>query len=123
MFFANLKKKNCIFIQNIISISSTLAHQYWNYTNMISNTIRNVTGALPLHSRPEVPCQRRRPRKGPHRIPHGILRPRVSGTQPLPQSNRAEPETAVNREVDYPGLTWGTSPFRSTRAPRYLASG
>jgi hypothetical protein len=61
-------------------------------------------------------------RKGPHRIPHGILRPLVSGTQPLPQSNLAEPETAVNREADYPGLTWGTSPFRSTRAPRYLAS-
>jgi hypothetical protein len=28
-----------------------------------------------------------------------------------------------NREADYPGLTWGTSPFRSTRAPGYLASG
>ena len=40
-------------------------------------------------------------RKGPHRIPHGILRPLVSGTQPLPQSNRSVPETAVNREVDY----------------------
>ena len=25
-----------------------------------------------------------------------------------------KPETAVNREVDYPGLTWGTSPFHST---------
>jgi hypothetical protein len=60
--------------------------------------------------------------KGPHRIRHGILKPLVSGTQPLHQSNRAEPETAVNREADYPGLTWGTSPFRSTRAPRYLAS-
>jgi hypothetical protein len=61
-------------------------------------------------------------RKGPHRIPHGILKPLVSGTQPLPQSNRAEPETAVNREADHPGLTWGTSPLHSTRAPRYLAS-
>jgi hypothetical protein len=42
---------------------------------------------------------------GPHRIPHGILSPLVSGTQRLPQSNRAEPETAGNREADYPGLT------------------
>jgi hypothetical protein len=33
-----------------------------------------------------------------------------------------EPETAVNREADYPGLTWGTSPFHSTRAPGCLAS-
>jgi hypothetical protein len=33
------------------------------------------------------------------------------------------PRTAGNREADYPGLTWGTSPFRSTRAPGYLASG
>ena len=61
--------------------------------------------------------------KGPHRIPHGILRPLVSGTLSLPQSNRTEPETAGNREADYPGLTWGTSPFRSTRAVGYLASG
>jgi hypothetical protein len=28
--------------------------------------------------------------KGPHRIPHGILRPLVSGTQRRPQSNRAD---------------------------------
>jgi hypothetical protein len=62
-------------------------------------------------------------RKGPHRTPHGILRPLVSGTQCLPQSNRMEPETAVHREAGYPGLIWGTSPFRSTRAPGYLASG
>jgi hypothetical protein len=58
-----------------------------------------------------------------HRIPHGILRPLVSGTQRLPQSNHAEPETVVIREADYPDLTWGTSPFRSTRAPGYLARG
>ena len=61
--------------------------------------------------------------KGPHRIPHGILRPLVSGTQRRPQSNRAEPETAVHREADYPGLTWGTSPFRPTSPPGCLAHG
>jgi hypothetical protein len=61
-------------------------------------------------------------RKGPHRIPHGILRPLVSGTQHRPQSNRGEPETAVHREADYPGLTWATSPLRSTRAPGSIAS-
>jgi hypothetical protein len=55
--------------------------------------------------------------KGPHRIPHRILRPLVGGTQHLPQSNRAESETALTREADDPGLTWGTSPFWSTRAP------
>ena len=54
-------------------------------------------------------------RKGPHRTPHGTLRPLVSGPQCLPQSNRAELETAVHREAGYPGLIWGTSPFRSTR--------
>jgi hypothetical protein len=62
-------------------------------------------------------------RKGLHGTPHGILRPLVSGTQHLPQSNRAEPETAVHREAGYPGLIWGINPFRSTRAPGYLASG
>ena len=60
--------------------------------------------------------------QGPHRTLHGILRLLMSGTQCLPQSNQAEPETAVNREADYSGLTWGTSPFCSTRAPGYLAS-
>jgi hypothetical protein len=54
-------------------------------------------------------------RKGPHGTPHGTLRPLVSGSQCLPQSNRAELETAVHREAGYPGLIWGTSPFRSTQ--------
>ena len=62
-------------------------------------------------------------RKGPHGTPHGTLRPLVSGPQCLPQSNHAELETAVHREAGYPGLIWGTNPFRSTRAPGYLASG
>jgi hypothetical protein len=75
-----------------------------------------------LEPRGTLPVEAPDTRKGPHGIPHGILRPLVSGTQPLPQSNHAEPETAVNREAEYPGLTWGTSPFRSTRAPGYLAS-
>ena len=38
----------------------------------------------------------------------------TGGDACLADANRAEPETAVNREADYPGLTWGTSPFRST---------
>ena len=71
-------------------------------------------GALPAES-PDT-------HKDPHRIPHGILRPLVSGTQRLSQSNWAEPETAVHREAGYPGLIWGTNPFRSTRVPGYLAS-
>jgi hypothetical protein len=41
-------------------------------------------------------------RKEPHRIPHGILSPLVSGTQRLLQSNRVEPETALTREADNP---------------------
>ena len=49
-------------------------------------------------------------RKGPHGTPHGTLRPLVSGTQRLPQSNRAEPETAVHREAGYPGLIWAQAP-------------
>jgi hypothetical protein len=51
-------------------------------------------GALPEES-PDT-------RKDPHRIPHRILRPLVSGTQHLLQSNRAEPETALAREGDNP---------------------
>ena len=48
--------------------------------------------------------------KGPHRTPHGILRPLVSGTQHLPQSNHAEPETGVHREAGYPGLIGAQAP-------------
>lgn len=40
--------------------------------------------------------------QGPHRTLHGILRPLVSGTQLLLQSNRAEPETALIREAENP---------------------
>jgi hypothetical protein len=72
-------------------------------------------GALPAES-PNI-------RRGPHRIPCGILRPLVSETQRLPPSNRVEPETSVNREADDPGLTWGTSPFCSTRARGALPVG
>ena len=41
-------------------------------------------------------------RKDPHRIPHGTLRPLVSGTQHLLQANRMGPETALTREADNP---------------------
>jgi hypothetical protein len=70
--------------------------------------------STPFEPRATLPAELPDTRKGPHRIPHGILRPLVSGTQHRPHSNRTEPETAVHREADYPGLTWGTSPFRST---------
>jgi hypothetical protein len=40
--------------------------------------------------------------KEPHRIPHGILRPLVSGTQCLLQSNCTGPETALIKEADNP---------------------
>ena len=82
-----------------------------------------LSPSAPLEPQGTLPADSPDTRTGPHRIPHGILRPLVSGTQRLPQSNRAEHETAGNREADYPGLTWGTSPFRSTRAPGYLANG
>ena len=39
--------------------------------------------------------------------------PKTSGewnTEPLPQSNLADPETAVHREADYPGLTGAQAP-------------
>jgi hypothetical protein len=84
---------------------------------------RQKGASAPLEHRGTLPAESPNACKGPHRIPHGILRPLVSGTQRLPQSNRKEPETVVNREADYPGLTWGTSLFCSTRAPGYLASG
>jgi hypothetical protein len=84
---------------------------------------RPTCPSAPLEHRGALPAESPNTRKGPHRIPHEILRPLVSGTQRLPQSNCVEPETAVNREADYPGLTWGTSPFHSTRALGYLASG
>jgi hypothetical protein len=60
-----------------------------------------------LHIKPETlkvteerPVESPDTRKDPHRIPHGILRPLVSGTQRLLQSDCAGPETALTREAD-----------------------
>ena len=89
----------------------------------VFNNKRNIGPSAPLKHRDALPAESPNTHKGPLRIPHGILRPLVSGTQRLPQSSRAEPETAVTREADHPGLTWGTSPFRPNRAPGCLASG
>jgi hypothetical protein len=69
-----------------------------------------ISPSAPLEHRGALPAELPDTRKGPHRIPHGILSPLVSRTQHLPQSNHAEPETAVTREAVDPGLTWGTSP-------------
>jgi hypothetical protein len=91
--------------------------------NIQKNFQYGQVSSAPFEHQGTLPAESPDTRKGPHRIPHRILRPLVSGTQHLPQSNRMEPETAVNREADYPGLTWGTSPFHSTRAPGCLASG
>jgi hypothetical protein len=41
-------------------------------------------------------------RKDPHRINHGILRPLVSGTQCLLQSNRSGRQTALIKEAGNP---------------------
>jgi hypothetical protein len=38
--------------------------------------------------------------QGPHKTLHGILRPLVSGTQRLLQSNLSGPETALIREAE-----------------------
>jgi hypothetical protein len=40
--------------------------------------------SAPLEPRATLPAESPDARKGPHRIPHGILRPLVSGTQLLP---------------------------------------
>ena len=57
---------------------------------------------LALEPRATLPAELPDTRKGPHRIPHGILRPLVSGTQCLLQSNRSGPETALIKEADNP---------------------
>ena len=97
----------------------TAVHREADYLDLTWGT----NPSAPLEPWATLPAESPDTRKGPHRTPHGILRPLVSETQPLPQSNRVEPETAVHREAGYPGLIWGTNPFRSTRAPGYLASG
>jgi hypothetical protein len=56
----------------------------------------------PLQHRGALPTESPDTRKEPHRIPHGILRPLVSGTQHLLQSNREGPETALTRKADNP---------------------
>jgi hypothetical protein len=48
--------------------------------------------------------------KNPHRTLHGILRPLVSGTQRLLQSNRVGPETALIREAENPAWSGSQVP-------------
>jgi hypothetical protein len=67
--------------------------------------------SAPLKPEGTLPADSPDTRTGPHRIPHGILRPLVSGTQRLPQSNLAEPETAGNREAGYTGPYLGHKPL------------
>jgi hypothetical protein len=55
-----------------------------------------------LQHRDALPAESPDTHKHPHRISHGILRPLVSGTRHLLQSNRVEPETALTREADNP---------------------
>ena len=54
----------------------------------------------PLQHRSFLPAESPETRKDPHRIPHGILIPLVSGTQRLLQSNLSRPETALIREAE-----------------------
>jgi hypothetical protein len=81
----------------------------------------------PFRSTPALGCLARRVSghpQDPHRIPHGILRPLVSRTQHLLQSNRIGPETALTREADNPAWSgaqvpsgplqhWGALPAES----------
>jgi hypothetical protein len=62
----------------------------------------NVLPSSPLQHWGPWPWESPDTHKDPHRICHGILRPLVSGTQHLIQSNRAGPETALIKEADNP---------------------
>ena len=77
-------------------------------TDMFGNMEKASRGAGaqvpsgPLQHQGALPSESPDTRKEPHRIPHGILSPLVSGTQRLLQSNCAGPETALTREADNP---------------------
>jgi hypothetical protein len=89
----------------------------------LNRTAMSCSVRLRIRARGTSPVESNNTHKGPHRIPHRILRTLVSGTQRLPQCNHTEPETGVHREAEYLVLTWGTSPFHSTQDPGYLKSG
>jgi hypothetical protein len=56
----------------------------------------------PLQHQGALPAESLDTGKDPDRIPLGILRPLVSGTQHLLQSNRVGPETELTREKENP---------------------
>ena len=64
----------------------------------------------PLQHQGALPSESPDTRKEPHRIPHGILSPLVSGTQHLLQSNRAGSETALIREAEKPASSGSQFP-------------
>jgi hypothetical protein len=111
-----INKTNSWFFEKINKIDNPLAKLTKGHRKSIQiNKIRNKKGDIrietenskknpsgPLQHRGSLPAESPDTRKDPHRIPHGILRPLVSGTQHLLQSNRSGPETALIKEADNP---------------------
>jgi hypothetical protein len=76
-------------------------------------TVRKLLTQVPsgtLQHRDSLPTESPDTFKDPHRIPHGILRPLVSGTQRLLQSNLEGPENALTREADNPAWSGAQVP-------------
>ena len=68
-------------------------HTEWSVRMDISGPLQHQ-GSWPAES-PDT-C------KDPHKVPHRNLRPLVSGTQRLHQSNHAGPESALIKEAENP---------------------
>jgi hypothetical protein len=73
-------------------------------TGKFKNRLHCQVSSGPLQHQGALPAESLDTRKDPHRIPHGILRPLVSGTQHLLQSNPTGPEIALIKEAD--NLAW-----------------
>jgi hypothetical protein len=70
----------------------------------------------PLQHQGALPSESLDTSKEPHRIPYGILRPLMTGTRHLLQSNLAGSETALIKEADNPA--WSEAQFpASSRLP------
>ena len=92
MSYENLKQK-----EFWISKDQRRERSFMLYTEGQLRKVDSVKGrkakkapSAPLEPRASWPAELPDTRKGPHRIPHGILRPLVSGTQRRPQSNCAD---------------------------------
>jgi hypothetical protein len=87
-----------------LSLNTVVTETSWKkkVTDQNKKTKKQKKQKNKLQHQGVLPAESPDTHKEPHKIPHGTLRPLVSGTQRLLQSNHVAPETALIKKADNP---------------------